>query len=78
MKEISNYFQEKGLILSLEVMTLFFFFSFCPRLNLCGQLIFHFQRSTKNSIQVNPNFVLKDGKYQSHGAYEITESIYSP
>lgn len=26
--EISNYFQEKGLILSLEVMTLFLFFFF--------------------------------------------------
>lgn len=78
MHEISNYFQEKGLILSLEVMTLLLFFAFCPRLNLCGQLIFHFQRSTKKSIQVNPNCVLKDGKYQSHGAYEITKSIYSP
>ena len=54
-----------------------FFFSFCPRLNLCEQLIFHFQRSTKNPFKLIQT-VLKDGKYQSHGAYEITKSIYSP
>lgn len=44
---------------------------FCPRVKLCGWLMFYFQRTIKKIHSSLPKLCAEDGKYQSHGTYKV-------